>query len=106
MGVDLDADHMVMDLVPFERMVQRLGRVNRLGGEGRKAHIVVIEEPDKALPDDLKERAKKAALLRGFLPPAAFQAGPGAFIQLTEALKKQWCEKKHITLVGLAERLS
>ena len=100
-GVDLDADHMVMDLVPFERMVQRLGRVNRLGGERREAHIVVIEEPDKALPDDLKERAKKAALLlRGFLPllrrfltPAAFQASPGAFIQLTEALKKQWCEQ-------------
>jgi CRISPR-associated endonuclease/helicase Cas3 len=39
-GVDLDADHMVMDLVPFERMVQRLGRVNRLGGEGREARIV------------------------------------------------------------------
>jgi CRISPR-associated endonuclease/helicase Cas3 len=28
-GVDLDADHMVCDLVPWERMVQRLGRVNR-----------------------------------------------------------------------------
>lgn len=30
-GVDIDADHMVCDLVPWERMVQRLGRVNRLG---------------------------------------------------------------------------
>jgi CRISPR-associated endonuclease/helicase Cas3 len=30
-GVDLDAEHMVCDLVPWERMVQRLGRVNRLG---------------------------------------------------------------------------
>ena len=94
-GVDLDADHMVMDLVPFERMVQRLGRVNRLGGEDREAHIVVIEEPDKSLPDDLKERAKKAALLlRGFSPPAAFQAGPGAIIQLKEALKNEGCEQR------------
>ena len=107
-GVDLDADHMVMDLVPFERMVQRLGRVNRLGGEDREAHIVVIEEPDKSLPDDLKERAKKTALLlrgflpllrgflpllRGFLPPAAFKAGPGALIQLKEALKSRGCEQ-------------
>ena len=25
-GVDLDADHLVCDLVPWERMVQRLGR--------------------------------------------------------------------------------
>jgi CRISPR-associated endonuclease/helicase Cas3 len=32
-GVDLDADHMVCDLVPWERMVQRLGRVNRSGRE-------------------------------------------------------------------------
>lgn len=30
-GIDLDADHMVSDLVAWERMVQRLGRVNRLG---------------------------------------------------------------------------
>lgn len=30
-GVDLDADHLVCDLVPWERMVQRLGRVNRRG---------------------------------------------------------------------------
>ena len=93
-GVDLDADHMVMDLVPFERIVQRLGRVNRLGGEDREAHIVVIEEPDKALPDDLKERAEKAALLLwGFLPQEdkAFQAGPGALIQLKEALKNKQC---------------
>jgi CRISPR-associated endonuclease/helicase Cas3 len=35
-GVDLDADHAVMDLVAWERMVQRLGRVNRRGlGEAR-----------------------------------------------------------------------
>jgi CRISPR-associated endonuclease/helicase Cas3 len=30
-GVDLDADHMVSDVVSWERMVQRLGRVNRRG---------------------------------------------------------------------------
>ncbi len=30
-GVDLDADHAVLDLVAWERMVQRLGRVNRRG---------------------------------------------------------------------------
>lgn len=30
-GVDLDADAMVCDLVPFERMIQRFGRVNRSG---------------------------------------------------------------------------
>jgi CRISPR-associated endonuclease/helicase Cas3 len=39
-GVDLDADHMVSDVVPWERMVQRLGRVNRRGH--KKARVVVI----------------------------------------------------------------
>ena len=42
-GVDLDADHMVGDLVAGERMVQRFGRVNRRG-EGN-AKIVVVQEP-------------------------------------------------------------
>ena len=41
-GVDLDADHMVCDLVAYERMVQRLGRVNRRGGDGREALIDVM----------------------------------------------------------------
>ena len=41
-GVDLDADHMVCDLVAYERMVQRLGRVNRRGGEDRAAVVDVF----------------------------------------------------------------
>lgn len=43
-GIDLDADHLICDLVAWERMVQRLGRLNRRGGEGRQADIVVIDE--------------------------------------------------------------
>lgn len=41
-GIDLDADHMVCDLVAWERMVQRLGRVNRRGGYARAADVVVF----------------------------------------------------------------
>ena len=54
-GVDLDADHMVSDLVAWERMVQRLGRVNRRG-DGDASVIVVIEpepKPRKAVQDAL-----------------------------------------------------
>lgn len=40
-GIDLDADHMVCDLVPWERMVQRLGRVNRRGNGA--ARVLVID---------------------------------------------------------------
>jgi CRISPR-associated endonuclease/helicase Cas3 len=56
-GVDLDADHMVSDLVEWERMIQRLGRVNRRG-EG-DAQVVVLVEPDPK-PD----KAAKAALAK------------------------------------------
>ena len=43
-GIDLNADHMSCDLVAWERMVQRFGRVNRRGtGEAR---VVVLVEPE------------------------------------------------------------
>lgn len=44
-GVDLDADHLICDLVPWERMVQRLGRVNRRGDGDAKVVIVIDREP-------------------------------------------------------------
>lgn len=48
-GVDLDADHMVCDLVAWERMVQRLGRVNRRGEGNAKVVVVELEpKPSKA----------------------------------------------------------
>ncbi|MFY9780667.1 MAG: type I-U CRISPR-associated helicase/endonuclease Cas3 [Candidatus Baltobacteraceae bacterium] len=40
-GIDLDADDIVCDLVPWERMVQRFGRVNRRPEPGL-ARIVVV----------------------------------------------------------------
>jgi CRISPR-associated endonuclease/helicase Cas3 len=49
-GVDLDADHMVCDLVAWERMVQRLGRVNRSG------------RPDAAIVDVFWTRVTARAL--------------------------------------------
>lgn len=55
-GVDLDADHLVCDLVAYERMVQRFGRVNRRGGQSRTAMIDVFA----VQPSDLKANANKA----------------------------------------------
>ena len=55
-GVDLDADHLVCDLVAYERMVQRLGRVNRRGGEGRTAIVDVFA----VRPSTPNANAKKA----------------------------------------------
>jgi CRISPR-associated endonuclease/helicase Cas3 len=43
-GVDLDADHLVCDLVEWERMVQRLGRVNRRGHGDAKVLVLLEKE--------------------------------------------------------------
>jgi CRISPR-associated endonuclease/helicase Cas3 len=60
-GVDLDADHMVCDLVAWERMVQRCGREKRRGGKDkrgkdREADIVVFIDPEPT-PPELKAKA-------------------------------------------------
>ena len=91
-GVDLNADHMVCDLVAYERMVQRLGRVNRRGGADRIATIDVLALPpelkDKA-PKDVKEKAQRdfearlAALRR--LPrgeDGRLDASPAAIVKM------------------------
>jgi len=58
-GVDLDADHMVCDLVAWERMVQRLGRVNRRGEpESHVASVVVIP---KSEPENIEELRAKSS---------------------------------------------
>ena len=60
-GVDLDADHMVCDLVPWDRMVQRFGRVNRRG-TGQAVITVVVtplptepKKPESPAPFTLTE---------------------------------------------------
>ena len=54
-GVDLNADHLVCDLVACERLVQRLGRVNRRGGANKQATVEVF-----AVRPEAKVNAKKA----------------------------------------------
>ena len=99
-GVDLDADHMVMDLVPFERMVQRLGRVNRLGGWDTKV-IAIYEsenEPEPKKPDAPTNEEQRAIITwRAFkvlkkLPcyeDDSHNASPGALGDLKDRLAKE-----------------
>ncbi len=44
-GVDLDADDLVCDLAPLERMIQRFGRVNRRGRREDTRIIVLYPDP-------------------------------------------------------------
>lgn len=55
-GIDLDADHLVCDLMALDSMIQRLGRVNRRGGEERRAKIDVVVHKTKA---DSKDKASE-----------------------------------------------
>lgn len=80
-GVDLDADHAVCDLVAWERMVQRLGRVNRRG-EGDASVIAIPAFDDD---EELKTRGEAVRQLIEFLPrhrDASIDASPRALTAL------------------------
>lgn len=63
-GIDVDADHMVCDLSTLDSMIQRLGRVNRLGGRESDVHVLEWKESKKEFDGELTERlsATKQAL--------------------------------------------
>jgi CRISPR-associated endonuclease/helicase Cas3 len=54
-GIDLDADDLICDLVPWERMVQRLGRVNRRANPGEARICVIPVAKDKEAEDDISD---------------------------------------------------
>jgi CRISPR-associated endonuclease/helicase Cas3 len=58
-GVDLDADDLVCDLVAWERMVQRLGRVNRRPNPGESKVAVIPVAKEKEAEDDISDEALK-----------------------------------------------
>jgi len=65
-GVDLDADHLVSDLVAFERMVQRFGRVNRRGeGDADVRVLLQRDKPNEKESADLKKALAKPERQRG-----------------------------------------
>jgi CRISPR-associated endonuclease/helicase Cas3 len=80
-GIDMDADHMVSDLVAWERMVQRLGRVNRRG----RGDAQVIVVPEEGARDE--ERLTQVRTLLLHLPRLndGHDVSPGALAQLKAA---------------------
>jgi len=92
-GVDLDADDMVGDAVPFERQVQRLGRVNRRGDGAAQVLIVpspAVEPKDAKAPtaqEHLSRVAENATALLATLPvldAGGHDASPQALRRLRE----------------------
>ncbi|MGY3454085.1 type I-G CRISPR-associated helicase/endonuclease Cas3g [Bradyrhizobium sp. USDA 4353] len=85
-GIDLDADHMVCDLVAWERMVQRLGRVNRRGGKSARIEVVALPTKSAAKaaepwPDRLARQRAPLDLLPQ-LADGSRDASPGAITAL------------------------
>lgn len=71
-GVDLDADHMICDLVPWERIVQRLGRVNRLGNGNSQVILIHERKPKPKNPENPKPEEKRAMTAWGSLRLLAY----------------------------------
>jgi CRISPR-associated endonuclease/helicase Cas3 len=86
-GIDLDADHLVSDLVTWERMVQRLGRVNRRGE--KTSRVEVISAPrERETPEAWLKRLSCLRRPLEMLPPGedgARDASPGALVALKQA---------------------
>jgi CRISPR-associated endonuclease/helicase Cas3 len=76
-GVDLDADDLVCDLVAWERMVQRFGRVNRRSDPGR-ARIEIIPSISEKDAEDVFEREQLETLRAPFESPAWTEAEDGS----------------------------
>jgi CRISPR-associated endonuclease/helicase Cas3 len=86
-GIDISADHMICDLVAFDRMVQRLGRVNRFGTGDAKIDIVHEATPDKKNQNEPNEQVRwKTLELLEELPHANGHrlARPLALMQLRQ----------------------
>ncbi len=89
-GVDLDADHMVCDLVEWERMVQRFGRVNRKGRGDASIEIIAAprrkkpatQEQIKEWEQEWKERLSRLRKPLDCLPVTG--ANTGAILKLKE----------------------
>ncbi len=58
-GVDLNADHMVCDLVEWERMVQRMGRVNRYGKGDARIEVIAAPRDKKPVKNDKAKEWEK-----------------------------------------------
>lgn len=62
-GVDLDANHLVCDLTTLDSMIQRFGRVNRLGGKDRVAEITVVSDADQKREKSATKKPKEISPL-------------------------------------------
>lgn len=95
-GIDLDADHMVSDLTTLDSMIQRLGRVNRLGQGAASVDVVYApsgKKSDETGDEDARIAATKAALESLPLLDGGYDASPAALEGKIEELGPEGVER-------------
>lgn len=92
-GVDLDADHMVCDLVQYERLIQRLGRVNRRGEKASEVYVLYDASAEERTKKDEQTTAEQARARRTVFEAldrakdGAYDASPRALSALAERIE-------------------
>jgi CRISPR-associated endonuclease/helicase Cas3 len=81
-GVDLDADHAVFDLVAWERMVQRLGRVNRRGTGNATVAVIPMSSDDDGPGRDRNDAVLTVLRSLPLTPDGAHDGSPAALASL------------------------
>lgn len=83
-GLDIDADIGLLDLVTLDRFIQRAGRINRRGWAN--GELTLVHASGEELGEALRERSRAALSLLVALPhaPGGRDASPIALAQLTE----------------------
>lgn len=116
-GVDLDADHMVCDLVAFERMVQRLGRVNRIGEGSASIDVIAVPPPPptaNASDKNKQEYARDQAIFEArvdvlkklpLIENNRHDASPSAIVKLKESASEDMWLADRIYLAMTREPL-
>ena len=86
-GINFNADHAVCNLVPLERMAQRLGRVNRFGDHpAARITVFAVDAPDEAEKKAREETRRRLSQLPSIPGPDGAPA-PNAHSASPEALR-------------------
>jgi len=93
-GVDLDAQHMVCDVVAFERMVQRLGRVNRRGKHTSYVDVVPMKKVEKKAKEKKEDEDGEAS---------TEEANLGLVIELLTSLEARADERRNLSPQALRD---